>query len=143
MRAYSAERRVFKRAKRVPADINLARTVVERLCTYFGDPIIPKVRRIHGQRGFRHDGGTYYRPNSAHPTGLITLGDHAPLWVVVHEAAHHLSRGTDRGHGPQFARTMVECSRVVLGRYYANRLQREFEREGLYRKELHATATIG
>lgn len=50
---------------------------------------------------------------------------------VAHEVAHVLSWDTDRdrGHGESWRWWYVECVRILLGDYHANRLRKAFDTE--------------
>lgn len=60
---------------------------------------------------------------------LITIGRHAPEWIVYHEMAHALA-GT-HGHDARFRGAYLAVVREELGDYWAQRLEISFRREKL------------
>ncbi len=60
---------------------------------------------------------------------LITIGRHAPEWIVYHEMAHALA--DTHGHDARFRGAYLFVVREQLGDYWAQRLEIAFRREKL------------
>lgn len=143
MRAYDAEREVFRRRTKAMTMAD-ARDLAAKLCAHFGVPPLLVQRNRQGEPNW---GSTYwwgarswYRDGTGRAP-RIHLAETAPDWLVCHEVAHHVAtcrvdmpaegRPRNPGHGPAWQRLYVEAVELAISAHYARRLHLAMRRRGL------------
>ncbi len=136
MKAYDCENRVFARRKQ-PMAMDDSVALANKLFAHFGvEPIV--VRRTW-QKG--RSGSHFWHAHNDRPV-FISLGSHAPDWIVCHEVAHYVAHcragstttnndGKRTGHDKAWASIYVEAVRLAIGDTYADRLARAFAKAKL------------
>jgi len=125
-KVYAAEREAFKALPDVPRTEDVWNAYVKLLAN-------SKTAHKHFGRGrqlrLKFKGRTWsYCVGSNIRLGLGHRGNE---WVVIHEAAHSLTRGDVAPHGREFCETYLDLVNEFLGKTWGDKLKASFKAHGV------------